>query len=339
MAFFNFYMNKFSEYIDRIVAKIKSPDFKVFVFFLCISILVWMVEKLRQDYVTIVGLEIECTNIPDNYRIAQSEIAPIRVNIAADGFSILNLLSSSDNRIPVDISQLRKLQTNSGTEAILITRYIRTSITEHLPDHVELRGIVSDTIYIPLLTLESKHLPVVVRGKTQLEPQFYFTRTPLISPDSVLVFGTNNIIDTMSAIYTFPHESLTLHDTTTIQLQLDIPKDIDAGATEAVITYYVESYTEKSLEVPITAVNVPQGYTFKAFPQTAHVKFSVGLSNFEKVGTSDIDITADLIDITPGSSTSKIKLKLAEWPDFVSNITYSPIFVEYLLERNRDTKE
>lgn len=332
-------MSKTSEYIDRLIAKVKSPDFKVFVFFLCISILVWLVEKLRQDYTTVVGLEIECTNIPENFRIAESDIAPIRVNIAADGFSILNLLSNSDNRIPIDISQLRKLQTEKGTEAVLITRYIRSAITEHLPDHVELRGIVSDTIYIPLLTLESRHLPVIVCGKTQLEPQFNFTRKPTISPDSVLVFGTNNIIDTMTAVYTLPHETLTLHDTLSLQLQLDIPKDVDASATEAVITYYVESYTEKSLEVPITAINVPHGYNFKAFPQTAHVKFNVGLSNFEKVGINDIDITADLIDITPGSSTSKIKLKLVEWPDFISNITYSPIFVEYLLERNRDVKE
>ncbi len=315
--------------------KIKEADLKVFLVFLCISLLIWFFEKLRQTYTLVVEIPVVCTNVPDGYSVNEDDIEPVRVQVTTDGATFFWRMATRNRmRLPVSVSTLRRQATDEGTAAILLPKRLSTYMQEHLPDHVDLKNILTDSIRIPLLTLERKLLPVVVEGTATLAQQHMHSAPMSFTPKEVWVSGTSDLIDTMTAVYVH-HAPLTLHDTISLTLPFALPSQVGTSASGVELTYYVEPYTEKQMDVPITAVNLPDGYSFKAFPSSVHVTFNVGMSHFEQITAADIDIVADLATATQGNAGSKIRLLPREVPLQVQNMSYNPVFVEYLLEKIR----
>lgn len=320
-------------YAEKMLRVIKGPDFRIFIIFLCISFFIWLIEKLRQNYTIEMTYHIECHDVPDEYVVDTEDMEAIHAVVSGEGLELLMLPTERKRAIGVDISQMKKTVVNGQTMAILIPRKFTHEVAQSLPDHIALEHIEADTVYIPLLTKVRKMLPVVVRDNVTLEAQHMFSEPRLLEPDSVWISGTNDKVDTMKAVYTREMQPITLHDSIRLSMEFDLPRGVEASAMEAQVTYFVEPYTEKVLNVPITAINTPAGYRFKAFPQTVSVTLSVGLSQYDKLTPNDIDIIADLQDVKIGSSQQKIKVRLAEYPTFIKSISYSPLFVEYLLER------
>lgn len=319
-------------YFDYVMKVIKGPDFRTFIIFLAISFLVWSIERLRQSYTIDVDYGVTCVNVPDNYIVDENGIVAFRATVTGDGLDLMMMKPSRRRTIEVDVSKLRKTFVDGHSAAIFIPRKYTHEVMQSLPDHIALERVEIDTVYIPLLTRVKKVLPVIVTDNVTLESQHMFSGPRMLEPDTVWVSGTNDKIDTMTAVYTRPLEPIVLRDSISLSMEFDLPNGVEASARGAQVTYCVEPYTEKIISVPITAVNVPEGYTFRAFPQSVNVTLSLGLSNFDVVTSNDIDIVADLQDVKLGSNQQKIKVKLAEYPKYIRSISYSPIFVEYLLE-------
>ncbi|MCF0190045.1 MAG: hypothetical protein HUJ96_02155 [Marinilabiliaceae bacterium] len=322
--------------LERFIRIIKGPDFKTFIVFVVVASFFWMIEQLRRDYNMPFQLRLKCENTPDNYILGNSDqIPPLRVMVECDGFSLLyeSLWSQSDSVI-VDVSKLPKEQFKRGTYAIFNALQHHDEIVEALPDHFQLRSIMSDSLHIRLLTTSKKLLPVIACTDIELERQHIFSAPTMVIPEMVWVSGTNDIVDTMTAVYTKKNTHFSLHDTISLSLEFNLPPRVETSLRNAEVTFYVEPYTEKTLDIPIAGINVPAGYNFKSFPHFAHVTFGVGMSQFEKVNESDIDIIADLstVDIN-GNTEQKVKLRLAQVPKNIHNISYTPLFVEFLLEK------
>ncbi len=322
---------------DKIMKKIKSPNFRTFLVFLLISILIWTIEKMRQNYTVEINYNITVAEVPDEYIVDTDGLDPIRAVVSGDGFNLVRLPNKRHRVLNINVSQLRKTMIDGQKTAILMPRRYTHDLSQTLPDHITLERIEADTIYIPLLKKTKKLLPIVVRDEVSLESQHMYSAQRIVEPDSVWVSGTNNIIDTMQAVYTQKSPAVTLHDTISLSLNFDLPHNVEVNAPCVQVTYPVETYTEKIINVPITAINLPQGYNFKAFPPTVTVTTSIGMSKFDKLTANDIDIVADLQEVKPGSKQQKIKLRLANYPDYIRTISYSPIFVEFLLEKRHVT--
>ncbi len=326
---------KWSRKLRIIIARTKKSDIQLFVLFLLISTLVWFIEKMKQNYTVTVEFPIECINVPDGYRVKKEQVQPMKVMLTSDGSTIFwNYSVRRPPVIAVDISRLRVKMNENETWVAFVPHAIENHLQSRLPESVNMKGILNDTITVPLLTVKKKYLPVRVQGSVTLSPQHIQSRPMNVEPERVWVNGTNDIIDTMTAVYTKRIESTTLVDTLTTTLPYLLPKGVEASATESTVTYYVETFTEKKIDVPITAINVPAGYNFKAFPNTVKVTFNVGLSKFETISATNFDIVADLENVEVGNQNSKIKLTLRNSPVEVQNITFSPRFVEFLLEKN-----
>lgn len=327
--------NSIRLYAKKALRVIKGPNFRTFIIFLCISFFIWVIERLRENYTIEMTYHISCHDVPDEYVVDTEDTEAIHATVSGEGMALLMLPTERKRSIGVDISKMRKTVINGQTMAILIPRKYTHEVAQSLPDHIALEHIEADTVYIPLLTKVRKMLPVIVRDNITLETQHMLSGPRELTPDSVWVYGTNDKVDTMKAVYTKPMQPTTLHDSIRLSLEFDMPRGVEASALGAQVSYPVEPYTEKVINVPITAINTPSGYAFKAFPQTATVTISLGLSQYDQVTANDIDIIADLQDVKIGSNQQKIKIRLAEYPSYIRTISYSPLFVEYLLERKR----
>lgn len=325
-------------FIQKILGILRGRNFRLYISFVVVASLFWVIEQLRRDYTTAINVPLELHSAPENYIVTPESLngQSLRALVSSDGYTLLQHFWASRNsrHIKVDVSRLPRVQTSEGVFAVIAPTQFYSEISSNIDDHIELRGLMQDTLFIPLLRARKKYLPVIPCVDYSLEQQHILSDDIRVSPSHVWVNGTNNIVDTMSAVYTRKTDHFVLHDTLTLSLDCDLPKGVETNVHSVDVTFCVESFTEKTIEVPITALNVPDGYIFRAFPPTARVTFSVGMSQFEKVGENDIDIVADLssVDIYKNNQ-QKVKLHIASAPENLINVTYSPIFVEFLLEK------
>ncbi|MDO4461884.1 MAG: hypothetical protein Q4C30_05220 [Bacteroidia bacterium] len=325
-------------FLQKILGILRGNNFRLYISFVVVASLFWVIEQLRRDYTTAIDIPLELHSAPENYIIPQEsqENLSIRALVSGDGYTLLQHFwaDHESHVVDVDVSRLPRVQTADGVFAVVVSSQFYSEVSSNLEDRIELRGMMQDSLFIPLLRARKKYLPVVPRVDYAIEQQHILSDDVRVSPSHVWVNGTNNLVDTMSAVYTKKTDHFVLHDTLTLSLDCDLPQGVQTNTHSVDVTFCVESFTEKVIEVPITAINEPEGYTFRAFPPTARVSFSVGISKFEKVGPNDIDIVADLstVDIR-SNNQQKVKLHLVSAPDYLMNISYSPIFVEFLLER------
>lgn len=326
------------ESVERISKLVRHKDFRLFLVFVVISLLIWLSEQFRKEYVLTVNCPIKCYNIPEHYTINEANIPMVQLTIRGDGFG---LFAIDDDHLTLDIdveNANKKFISNVINAVISPQRYLSSFQKNINNETLELVNISPDSIYIPLLTLQKKRVPVIVRSNAKPEAQHIFSSEPLIEPSSVWISGTNDKIDTITALMSEEHDNMLLHDTVSIELNIEVPEGVNVSDESVRVTYYVEPFTEKSVKASINAINVPEGYIFKPFPQTVRVSFSVGINSFEKITENDFVFTADLKDVKPGSGASRIKLRLQSSPKGVINISYSPMFIEYLLVKDKTTK-
>ncbi len=312
----------------------KSGDYKTFLLFLLLSILIWHIEKLQQTYTVTTPIKIKCKNVPTGYIIPPDLASDIQVNVEGSGYNILEMYILNHHNVTINVSSLKRLSSGGQTWALYIPRRLQLKQTD-LPEHMKILDVLTDTVMIPLLKVRQAKLPVKICQQTSLEPQHLYTAPTRLTPDSVIVTATNDIIDTMRAVYTKVQQPVVLSDTVTFSLPLDIPERAVANYSTVDVKYFVEPFTEKKISVPIVGINCPKGFTYKIFPASATVSFYVGLSKYESADAKAFSIEADFSKIRPGEKGSRLRLYLKDTPQGVTKVTVSPMFVSFLLEKER----
>ncbi len=318
----------------KFVKSINGKDSRIFLLFLLISILVWQIEKLRQTYPENTSLNIKCENVPEGYVTPPSIDKSVRVRLEGDGFSLLRMYLTNDRNVRVNVSSLNRFTTDGKMWAIFITRRLNGQKTD-LPEHVRITEVFTDTVLIPLLTVKKRKLPVIVRDDVSLMPQYVFSSLRKVIPDSVVVTATSNVMDTIRAIYTEVQDPLVLNDTVKMEVPLVLPDMATASSESVILEYAVEPFSEKKLQIPITPINVAAGFSCKVFPPNARVSFNVGLSKFEDADESCFRVVADFSNVRPGDNVSRVRLSLTKSPDFIQNVSFSPSFAEFILQKNK----
>ena len=174
-------------------------------------------------------------------------------------------------------------------------------------------------------------MPVRLRGEVKAERQFYISDI-VYSPDSVMVYAPNEILDTITAAYT---ENLYLDqvaDTTHLRVNLKPVKGARFTPSYNDVTFYVDIYSEKSVEVPVIGINFPDDKTLRTFPSKVQVTFQVGLSQFKHVTEEGFKVVVDYHALE-GNGDEKCKLHLLESPANVTHVRINPKEIDYIIEQ------
>lgn len=317
-----------------IVDKIRRGNIQAFLVFLVISILIWQTEKLRQTYQEDTALNIVCSNVPEDYVTPPVIDNSVNVRVEGAGFSLVRMYLFNSRNVYVDVSKTRRFSSGGRTWAMFIPRKLVHNKTD-LPEHLRIVDVFTDTVMIPLLTVQKRKLPVVVQDNVTLLPQRIFSSPRKITPDSVWVTATNDVMDTIQAVYTFPEAPQTIGDTLIKDLQLILPEMATASSEVVHVEYDVEPFSEKKLQIPIEPVNVAPGYSCRMFPPNAKVSFYVGLSQYEQADEGEFRIAADFSNVHPGDKASRIRVSILKAPDFIQNVSFEPSYAEFILEKKK----
>lgn len=316
--------------VDEIKEEIEQKDkrrFLSFLIFLAISTALWFLIKLTKDYSTQTVFFVHYTEVPTNKWVSTPE-QQVKLTFEADGFVTLGHNLVRDKRRVVDISLSEvPYRLEGGVTYSYSSQYVAEKVAEWLSIPASSITINDDKQFFNMEDLQSKVLPVVVPLEVKTQRQYRVYGDPVTDPSTITVYGSKNVLDTLTSIYTEPliaeNANGQLHQT----LKLNLYEGAIHSETNTVeATVAVEKYTEQEVEVPVTTTD---SLSVRFFPETMKVRCMVAIKDFGQLNPSSFQVLADTAQLHRREPL--LNIALVRVPDHVVVISAKPSQVEYLI--------
>lgn len=309
--------------------------YQFFVFIVCfiVSLSLWILIKLSNEYT--ISFKIPLTFVkPSAGRIVTNvSDSTIQISLKAQGYKLV-VLRYFENPKPIVVDLSKTISSNNHAEEVLFSYPLVPVVRKYsaaLGFSNEVRSIHPEQINVRLSKLYHKTIPVKVLTDLTFAPQYLQFEPLLINPTWVTVFGTKDVVDSITAV-----------NTSLLRLRnIDGPEtrlvDLMAGKSflkmfyvpsHVLITIPVQKFTEASIDVPISLDKQFEDQKISTYPDKAIVSCIVPMKDYSKLESRMFTVTA--------SSTGKdnlLHLNVTASPSFVKNIKVTPDKVEYLVLR------
>ena len=304
-----------------------NREFLIFLFFLFLSGAFWLLMALNETYEKEIEIPVQLVEIPKNVVLTSDTTTIVRVTVRDKGFSLLAYLYG--NKInPISV-KFRNYAKKTGVGVIpqaelqkIMSRQLFSSsaILSMKPDKYE---------YFFNYGLK-KRMPVRLIGKI-IPGQSYYLSKITFSPDSVDIYASREMLDSIKHVNTEPLNIRNLTDTVIKDVALYKIKGVKYVPEKVKVSICPDILTEEKCEVPIEAVNMPEGKILRTFPSRVTVTFTVGASLFRTISPERFKVVVDYNELMAEPS-DKCNIYLRSVPHGVRNARLSVAQVDYLIE-------
>jgi len=316
------------EKIRNFLLSRKSREFLIFLFFVFVSFCFWLLQVLNDDYETELSIPLRMKNVPENVVLTSELPKELRIGVKDRGTVLVNyLLGQTLYPVTIDFTDYQ----DKGTQVRILSNTLQKRIASQLNQSTKLSTIKPDTLELIYTRGEGKKIPVKLRGEVSADRPYYLSEV-IYSPDSVMVYAPKEILDTITSAFT---ESLYIEqiaDTTRQRVELMPVKGAKFTPSYCDLTFLVDMYSEKTVEVPVQGVNFPKDKQLRTFPSKVKVKFQIGLSHFNSVTADDFVVVVDYNQLHKNES-DKCPLVLMQSPTNIHQIRLNPQEIDYLIEQ------
>ncbi|BEG99135.1 CdaR family protein [Bacteroides sedimenti] len=305
----------------------KSKEVLIFLFFFLLSSGFWLLQTLKNDFEVELTIPLKLRNIPNGAVITDEPASDLHIIVKDKGTSLLGYFLGHDfHPISLNFTDYQ----NRGNHVQIQAREIEKRVQAQLNASTKLISIKPEVIEYIYSIGGAKKVPVHLIGRVNTARQYFLTDT-IFTPDSVLAFAPQSILNSVKFVNTQIVLLDGVSDTVYRRVFLAPIKGVKFIPNVVGLTLPVDIYTEKTLEVPLQGIGFPSNKSLRTFPSKVKVSFQVGLSRFSSIRPQDFvfDISYDEL-MQLGSD--KYKLKLKSVPAGVSYVRIIPDQVDFLIE-------
>ncbi|HFA49381.1 MAG TPA: hypothetical protein ENJ95_10230, partial [Bacteroidetes bacterium] len=248
-----------------------------------ISLLIWVFLKLSKEYSTTRTVHLEY-EVPALMEFTETPPSAVTATVKGVGLELAKkILLHGTPTITLDLSEF----SSPEIQRDIIMRKIeeKTELTVVNINRNYLRFAIDSTA--------TKKVPVHLDLAIDYKPDFYLRQPVKLSADSVLVSGSAKELAEITSIETekLHCESVSSDLKKKVKLKTGQYNTVKTYPDEIEVNILVEQYTEKSIEVPIQAVNVKD--SVQLLPALVTITSSVGLSHYDGLNADDFVVEAD----------------------------------------------
>lgn len=316
--------------VKNFLLSAKSREFFIFLFFFFVASGFWLLQTLNNDYETEFSVPVRLKGVPDNVVITSEPASELHIRVKDKGTVLLNyMLGKSFYPLTINFGDY-KAADNSNHVRIISSEFEK-KILSQLNVSTRLLSVKPDTLEYYYSTGDSKLVPVKLLGEVSAGRQYYLSDT-VFTPDSVLVYASKEVLDTVTAAYTKWVRQDNISDTLRQSVSLLVRKGMKYIPSSVEMMLPVDIYTEKTVEVPLKGVNFPADKILRTFPSKVQVTFQVGLSRFRKITADDFHIRVSYEELLL-LGADKYTVKLGHLPEGVTQVRVHPEQVDFLIEQ------
>lgn len=315
--------------IRNFLFSIVNKEFLIFLEFLVLSGVFWMLMALNETTEREYSVPVRLANVPRNVVMTTDVQDTVRVTLRDKGFTLFAYwYRNSFLPIKLNFNNYANKKTGKGVipqadiQKIMAQRfYGSTKVVSVRPDKLEFffnYGI-------------SKRVPVRLNGHISPGKNYYLARTQF-SPENVTIYASKDILDSVSYVTTEYLSIENFEDTVVQVVNLKPLRGVKVVPTQTQVTLFPDILTEESVDVPITATDMPEGKVLRTFPPRVKVSFVVGASLIRNIKPEQFKVEVNYKEVAAHPS-DKCNIYLRAVPQGVSKPRLEVTQVDYLIEQ------
>ena len=311
----------------QILAWLVQKDALIYLLFVGLATLFWWGRAMSSQREVEVKLPVAYTQVPAQVVFNTPLPNQIEVVLRDNG----RLLRQVQHTKPtVTISLADKLNETHGTLQ-LSTDVLRQKIQDNLPGSTAIQQIRPEEITTTYYVEATKKVPIRLCATWTLEKQYQLAEPPVLEPAWVNIYGTQEAIDTIDSISTDSVIVEKLQDQVHRDIALLIPTGIRTDQPTISVTWNAEMFTEKSFQLPIEIINLPDNKVMHLFPQTTTITARVGISHFADITAEDFRAVCEY----PAQAQTTLPVTIICNNPYVTQMRASIREVEYIIEKKQ----
>lgn len=286
-----------------------------------------MLQTLDDEYTKEFSVALRLKNIPEDVVITTDLPSTLKVSVHDKGSTLIKYLFWGG--LPTVTLDFNSFPSQNG-HVCLRSVDLQKQISAFFSSTTKIIAIRPDSLEFFFNHGLCKKVPVCLVGRIEVAQQYFLSRINYF-PDSVLVYSTQDQLDTITAAYTRPVNYSNLSDTLSFMSRIRSVRGAKFVPSLVRTTLYMDLFTEKTVEVPVQGVNFPAAKQLRTFPATVQVTFQVGLGLFKRIKAEDFVIAISYEELLH-NKTNQCYLHLRSIPSGITHVRINPEKVEYLIE-------
>jgi len=277
----------------------KTRKFNVFVFFVLLALIYSMLSKLTSNYTKTIVFVVKPVDVPSDQVVLDQSIDSIGLELEAYGYNLAKYYIDQPI-IEISLNDLNKVKskyqwTKQRNFSDLQSKFNKS---------VRLISSSVDQIDFIIEQYESKKVPVELKLELDYKSGFDSFNKYKLSKDSIMITGPNSLIDTINMIQTHKLVLNQIDSEINAKIRIKPPENsnITHSDTELDFQLKVEKFTEESIKVPITIVNIDDNMKINYYPKVVSVLYRVSIREYKSVNPMDFRVECDLNTINRDNS-------------------------------------
>lgn len=306
-----------------------NKEFLIFLFFLLLSGAFWLMMALNETYEEELKVPVRLVGIPRNAVMTDEPADTVKVTVRDKGFTLVTYKYGHWLR-PLTFKFATYANEDQGHGVILAADIIK-QVQSQLYGSSKLLSVKPEKLDFYFTYGASKKVPVRFRGKISTSKSYYLAHTEF-SPMMVTAYANKKVLDELKYVEIEPFNYRNLQDTIRRNVRLQKIRGVKLVPSTVRLSVYPDVLTEESIEVPVSAVNMPAGMVLRTFPSRVTVRFTIGASQFRMIRPEQFNVVVDYQTLAENPS-DKCTLQLRSVPSSVSKAKLELDKVDYLLEQ------
>lgn len=306
-----------------------NKEFLIFLFFLLLSGAFWLMMALNETYEEELKVPVRLVGMPRNAVMTDEPADTVKVTVRDKGFTLVTYKYGHWFR-PLTFKFATYANEEQGHGAIPAADIIK-QVQSQLYGSSKLLSVKPEKLDFYFTYGASKKVPIRFRGKISTSKSYYLAHTEF-SPMMVTAYANKKVLDELKYVEIEPFNYRNLQDTIHQNVRLQKIRGVKLVPSTVRLSVYPDVLTEESIEVPVSAVNMPAGMVLRTFPSRVTVRFTIGASQFRMIRPEQFNVVVDYQTLAENPS-DKCTLQLRSVPSSVSKAKLELDKVDYLLEQ------
>ena len=256
----------------RLRISLKKGDIILLILSFLLAFVTWTAHNLTQDYMVYLQYRVSVTTNLEGYSPTAISEEELVLGGQAAGFYILSKRDGRDHPLEIhaDARYFEADPARPNTFLLDLSKF-RDQLDDAVGSSFDVNYIPSTPLTFEFVPQSYKKVPVASRLSVTCRPQYMETADLQLIPDSVLVYGSTDELEAVTAVAT---RALTLSRVDK-SLRGYVPLETRRGVRvePAQVEYYapVARYVEQRFTVDLSTVNVPADKTLILLPSKLEV--------------------------------------------------------------------
>jgi hypothetical protein len=323
-------------YVKRKIKNFSYHKAVVFVVCLALSSFLWLLSSLEKRYTSRISVPVSYVDFPKDKQL--SGVLPQKFDLMVDayGYTLLSYkLRLEFSPVLLNVNELvdNSLDRGNRYRYTISTVNHKEEIEKQISSEIRILSVKPDTLIFNFNKIISKKIRIKPNLNLQFDNQHSLENEPSTVPDSILVSGPKNLMDTLKFVSTQFKSYNKLTHSVEEEVRLLPIQSIKLESKAVKLSIPVEQNTEVTFDVPIQVINKPPNIVLKTFPGKVKVTCRIGLSKYKNLDYSTFHAFIKYDKIS--TKDARLPVFLESQAKIALTVNYTPKEVEYILEHEK----